>query len=312
MRAYRSDLAELAEFAGARARVAGVDRTDVRSFLVRLQDAGITRNSVYRKLAVIKSFYRWVDLEGLRYDARILTLTSPRQRDQLPDVPSAVEMNRLCEGEIPTACPERDRVILELLYGSGLRASELAAINLSDFKGKDALLIRGKGKKERMVPLTSSARNAIEAWLPIRAKLLESGLWLPVRAKPVSSGALGFLQHLRSRVDDATLFPRVRLETPALLFSVGPHRSVERLDVRSIHRCVKAVAKARGISPEKGHPHMLRHACATHLLNEGMPLLAISRLLGHSRLATTAIYTRVSTDRMLEVYRKAHPHARGA
>ena len=180
---------------------------------------------------------------------------------------------RLCDSSIVTAFPERDRVIPELLYGSGIRVSELAAVNLSDFKYKDALLIRGKGRKERIVPVTECAPRAIEAWLPIREMFLL----------------------------------KFDLKTPALLLSLGPNHSAERLDVRSIHRLLKGMAKAKGL-PEY-HPHQLRHACGTHLHDNGVDLLAISRLLGHCRLATTQIYTRVSTGRMLKVYRKAHPHA---
>ena len=274
IRAYRRDLAQLVNSVAANATASDVDRNAVRSFLVKLHQDGIGRSSVYRKLEAIKSFYRWADNEGISFDGRILNLSTPRERDKLPNVPSEKEMERLLDGKILTACPERDRVILELLYGSGLRASELAGVNLADFKYKDALLIRGKGKKERMVPLTEPTQIAVEAWLPIREQLLI----------------------------------KFTLKTDALLFSVGPLRSLERLDVRSIHRIVRGVAMAKGL--RNYHPHMLRHACGTHLHDHDVPLLAIARLLGHSKLATTQIYTRVSTGRMLDVYLKAHPHAR--
>src|SRR6266852_4022806 len=152
LRAYRRDLIELGDFVGSDANAYQVDRISIRAFLVHLNDTGLCRNSVYRKLQAIKTFYRWVADEGLPHDARILTLISPRVRDQLPNVPSETEMMRLCDGSIVTAFPERDQVIVELLYGSGVRVSELIGINLSDFKCKDALLIRGKGRKERIVP----------------------------------------------------------------------------------------------------------------------------------------------------------------
>jgi len=258
---------------GLDANASQIDRFRIRAFLVHLREAGLGRASIYRKLEAIKTFYRWLDDEGLPHDARILTLTSPRGRDQIPDVPSEQGMMRLCDSTIVTAFPERDRVIPELLYGSGIRVSELAAVNLCDFKFKDALLIRGKGRKERIVPVTECAQRAIGAWLPVREMFLL----------------------------------RCDLKTPALLLSLGPNHSGERLDVRSIHRLLKGMAKAKGL-PEY-HPHQLRHACGTHLHDNGVELLAISRLLGHSRLATTQIYARVSTGRMLKVYRKAHPHA---
>jgi len=274
IRGYRSDLAGLVEFAGQDADASQIDRNRVRAFLVHLHEAGISRNSAYRKLQAIKTFYRWVDDEGLPHDARILTLTSPHGRDQIRDVPSEPAMMRLCDSTIVTAFPERDRVIPELLYGSGIRVSELAAVNLSDFKYKDALLIRGKGRKERMVPVTECAQSAIEAWLPIREMFLL----------------------------------KFDLKTPALLLSLGPHRSAERMDVRSLRRILKVMAREKGL-PDY-HPHQLRHACGTHLHDNDVDLLAISRLLGHSRLATTQIYTRVSVGRMMRTYRKAHPHAR--
>jgi len=169
---------------------------------------------------------------------------------------------------------ERDRLILELLYGCGLRVSELVGINLEDFHGEDVLLVRGKGKKERQVIVGEYARAALKAWLQVRQNLLQKG----------------------------------RLNTPALLFSVGPRPS-ERLDVRSVRRILRAVAKARGLDPEKWRPHLLRHAYATHLCDNGAALQAVSTLLGHARLSTTQIYTRVSTGRLRRSYDAAHPHA---
>jgi integrase/recombinase XerC len=141
----------------------------------------------------------------------------------LPDVPNEAALKVLLEGAIPTASPERDRVVLELLYGSGLRAAEVVGLNIDDFRDEDALLVRGKGRKERLVIFGDYARAAIQAWMPMRAKLLA----------------------------------KMKLETAALLFSVGPKRSAERLDVRTIGRIVKAVAEAKGFPPEKWHPHLL-------------------------------------------------------
>jgi integrase/recombinase XerC len=152
--------------------------------------------------------------------------------------------------------------------------SEVVGINISDFKDKDVLLVRGKGKKERLVIFGEYAQRALARWLPAREKLLRK--W--------------------------------KVETEALLFSASNRRSLERLDVRSIGRIVKEVAKANDL-PEY-HPHLLRHACATHMHDRGAQLQIVARLLGHAQLGTAQIYTRVSTGRMLDVYRKAHPHAR--
>jgi len=163
-----------------------------------------------------------------------------------------------------------------LLYGCGLRVSELVGINLDDFRDQDVLLVRGKGKKERFVIVGEYARDALKAWLQVRQNLLQKS----------------------------------RLNTPALLFSVGPRRSAERLDPRSVRRIIRAVAEARGLDPEKWRPHLLRHAAATHMMDHGAPLQSVSTLLGHAKLSTTQIYTRVSTGRMRRSYDAAHPHAR--
>jgi integrase/recombinase XerC len=296
----------------------------VRSFMTFLFKSGQCGASVHRKVAAIKSLFHWIDEEGISHDVRILTVRSPKLEKHLPDVPSEKEMERLCVGELKTACPARDRVIPELLYGSGLRVSELVAINLSDFRRTDTLLVRGKGRKERMVPVTEPAQAAIAAWLPVRERILinsdlqTDALLIQVRLKnadvdvavrqafarstPPTQGELAkqlgvnqsWISVLRKR---ATEGGYKRCQKPP-----------ERLDVRSAHRIVKRIAKSKGL-PEY-HPHLLRHSCGTHLHDNGVPILAISRLLGHSRLETTEIYTRVSTGRMMEVFLKAHPHAR--
>src|ERR1700674_1639190 len=128
IRAYRADLVKLGDFVGL--DTSHIDRNHIRSFLIHVREAGLRRNSVCRKLQAIKTFYRWMDEEGLPHDARILTLTSPRGGDQIPDVPSEAGMMRLCDSATVSAFPERDRVIPELLYGSGIRVSELATVNL--------------------------------------------------------------------------------------------------------------------------------------------------------------------------------------
>jgi integrase/recombinase XerC len=172
---------------------------------------------------------------------------------------------------------ERDRLILELLYGCGIRVSELVGINLDDFWGSDILLVRGKGKKERLVIVGECARAALNAWLQVRQKLLG----------------------------------KTRLKTPALFFSVGPRRSAERLAARSVGRIIKIAAETCGLDSKKWHPHLLRHAAATHMCDHGASLQSVSTLLGHAKLSTTEIYTRVSTGRLRRSYDAAHPHAKG-
>jgi integrase/recombinase XerC len=270
LRAYRADLTQFIAFSG---EDAAVDRKLVRRFLVQLHNAGLKPTSVRRKLAAVKSFCRWLEAEGYSEAGLIDYIASRYRRDELPDVPSEGDVTRLLDGDLSP----RDRLILELLYGCGIRNSELVGINLNDFRDPDALLVRGKGKKERFVIVGECARAALNPWLQVRQKLLQ----------------------------------KTGLKTPALFFSVGPHRSAERLDARSVRRIIKTAAETCGLDPEKWHPHLLRHAAATHMCDHGAPLQAVSTLLGHAKLSTTQIYTRVSTGRLKRSYDAAHPHAKG-
>jgi integrase/recombinase XerC len=165
-----------------------------------------------------------------------------------------------------------DRLLLELLYGCGIRNSELVGINLDDIRlSNEAILIRGKGKKERYVPFGESARNSLAHYLSWRQQLL------------------------------ATL----KKSIPALLIN----QRGGRLTTRSVGRIVKRIAVAKGLSPDV-HPHTLRHAFGTHMLEEGADLRAIQELLGHERLATTQRYTQLSVKHMMDVYDQTHPRAK--
>ena len=277
IRAYRANLAEFVALSGgSEIAVSQINRKLIRSFVARLHEAGGKLATINRKLAAVKSFCKWLEAEDLLEASLIESISGPRRRYPMPDVPNEAELFKLLEGELATASPERDRVILELLYGSGLRASELTGINLEDFQDEDVIIVRGKGRKERFVIITEFAQAALKAWLPVRSKLLED----------------------------------LKLTTPALLFSVGPRRSAERLDVRSVGRIVKAVAGAKGLDPKKWHPHLLRHACGTHMHDHNAPLQFVGTFLGHAKLSTAQIYTRVSVGRMMQTYRAAHPHAK--
>jgi integrase/recombinase XerC len=276
IRAYRNDLADFVALSGgAEIRADQINRKLIRRVVVQLHDRKVKEATVRRKLAAVKSFCKWLEAEGLLDASLIESLSGPRRTDELPDVPNEIEVKALLDGDIPTASPERDRTVMELLYGSGLRAAELVGINLDDFRDEDVLLVRGKGRKERSVIIGEYARAACKAWLLVRSRLLA----------------------------------KFEIETPALFFSVGPNRSAERLDVRSVGRIVKAVAEGKGLDPAKWHPHLLRHACATHSHDHNAPLQWVATFLGHARLSTAQIYTRVSVGRMMQTYRAAHPHA---
>jgi integrase/recombinase XerC len=183
-------------------------------------------------------------------------------------------MNSVIDGDMPevAAFPERDRLMLELLYGCGIRNSELTGINLDDIRlSAEAILIRGKGKKERYVPFGDSVKTALAGYLPERQKV------------PGSAG-----KHAR-----------------ALLLN----RRGGRLTTRSVGRIIKKIAVAKGLSPDV-HPHTLRHAFGTHMLEEGADLRAIQELLGHERLSTTQRYTQLTTAQLTKVYDDTHPRAR--
>jgi integrase/recombinase XerC len=274
LRAYARDLAEFARFLGPETRWKDVDHVRIRTFLSHLYDRKLSKTSVARALAAIRSLFRWMAREGLVTQNPAALVATPRLPKKLPRVPTIEEVNAVLDQEMPetAAFPERDRLILEMLYGCGLRNAELAGMRLADIHSSNqTVLVRGKGKKERQVPYGDSAAAALAQYLPQRQKVLA--------------------RHKRS--------------TPFLLVNLrgGP------LTTRSIRRIVKGIAVARGLSPEV-HPHTLRHAFGTHLLEEGADLRAIQELLGHERLSTTQRYTQLSIQQVVSVYDKTHPRAK--
>ena len=272
LRAYNADLLTFVCCVGHDTPVSAITRKMIRSYLMSL-GADLENSSVLRKVACVRSFCAWLLRERYLEANPCEGILGPRRHQTLPDVPSEADMKRLLDGTIPGPCPSRDRAVLELIYSCGLRASEAAGVNIDDFKNIRTLLVRGKGRKERMVPVGRMARRAVRKWKSQRKGML-----------------------------------RFHPKTKALFFSIGRGVNCERLDVRSIHRIVKRAAIAKGLPPY--HPHQLRHACATHMHDHGAPIQAIAALLGHEKVSTTAnTYTRVSSGRMLAVYNQAHPHA---
>ncbi|HXZ28682.1 MAG TPA: tyrosine recombinase XerC [Terriglobales bacterium] len=271
LRAYQNDLQRFAEYVGAEGW-SEVDHLRIRGFLSHLYEQGLSKTSVARALAALRSLYRWLAREGVVEQNPAALVATPRLPKKLPRVPTIEEMNAVLDAAMPecSAFPERDRLILELLYGCGVRNSELVGVNLDDIRwSNEAILVRGKGKKERYVPFGESARAALAAYLPLRQQ------------------AVG------------------RQGTRALLVN----RRGARLTSRSVGRIVKQVAVARGLSPDV-HPHTLRHAFGTHLLEEGADLRAIQEMLGHERLSTTQRYTQLSMKHVLKVYDESHPRAK--
>ena len=273
IKAYAGDLENFANYIGAR-DWKNIDHVSIRGFLSHLYDKGLSKTSVARSLAAVRSLYRWLAQEGVVEQSPAKLVATPKLAKKLPRVPTIEEMNSVLDGAMPeiAAWPERDHLLLELLYGCGIRNSELTGINLEDIRtSTEAILIRGKGKKERFVPFGGSVAAALRAYLPERQRVLAE----------------------------------TKKATPALLIN----QRGGRLTVRSVGRIVKKIAVAKGLSPEV-HPHTLRHAFGTHMLEEGADLRAIQELLGHERLSTTQRYTQLSMKHVLAVYDQTHPRAK--
>jgi integrase/recombinase XerC len=284
IKAYTGDLDNFAAYIGPRMGPRDwnwkkIDHIAIRGFLSHLYDKGLSKTSVARALAAVRSLYRWLAQEGVVEQNTAKLVSTPRLPKKLPRVPTIEEMNFVLDGKMPEVAsfPERDRLLFELLYGCGIRNSELVGINLDDISlSNEAILIRGKGKKERYVPFGGSALAALAVYLPWRQQLLATlKKTMPAKAMPA-------------------LFVNQR---------------GGRLTTRSVGRIVKRIAVAKGLSPEV-HPHTLRHAFGTHMLEEGADLRAIQELLGHERLATTQRYTQLSVKHMMDVYDQTHPRAK--
>ena len=273
IKAYTGDLGKFAAYVGE-AGWKQIDHVRVRGFLSHLYDQGLSKTSVARALAAVRSLYRWLAREGVVEQNPAALVSTPRLPKKLPRVPTIEEMNTVLDGAMPelASWPERDRLILELLYGCGIRNSELIGIDLDDVRWSgEAILVRGKGRKERYVPFGDAVKLALNAYVPVRQ------------------------QKLAER----------RQSTRALLVNWRGGR----LTPRSVARIVKRIAVAKGLSPEV-HPHTLRHAFGTHMLEEGADLRAIQEMLGHERLSTTQRYTQLSMKHVLVVYDQTHPRAK--
>jgi integrase/recombinase XerC len=273
IKAYTTDLAEFAEYVGPQ-DWHDIDHVLIRGYLSSLYERGLSKTSVARALAALRSFYRWLAQEGVVEQNPAALVATPKLAKKLPRVPTIEEVNTLLDSTMPecSAVPDRDLVILELLYGCGIRNSELIGINVDDIRwSNEVLLVRGKGRKERYVPFGDAANAVVRAYLPVRQKILAD-------AKRTTERAL--LVNLRGT----------------------------RLTTRSVGRIVKQIAVANGLSPDV-HPHTLRHAFGTHMLEEGADLRAIQEMLGHERLSTTQRYTQLTVKHVMEVYDRTHPHA---
>lgn len=293
--------------------ITGVTHTIIREFVGHLHDCGLQKSSIARKLAALRSFFKYCVREGLLKENPARLVPTPKLPKRIPAVLSAEEMNgflnQLAEmGQPPSGAKpssknrpqlpahgstkrmpklldeglllRRDRALLELLYAAGLRVSELTGLNLVDLEQKERILrVRGKGNKERIVPYGSKAQEALEKYWPLREQLLlhSSGPRSHGREAPHTEAA--FLNY-----------------------------AGRRLTQRSVGRIVKKYVRLVNVNWDL-HPHSLRHAFATHLLADGADLRAIQELLGHQSLSTTQKYTHASIRQLMDVYDKSHPHA---
>jgi integrase/recombinase XerC len=290
VRAYERELhgfaAWVAKQYGSEQSVDRIEHTHIRAYLATLYDRGLSKASAARALAAIRSWFKWLARRGcVEHNAASLVAT-PRLPKHLPRVPSIEQMNRVVDSvdEEAASWPARDAAILELLYGCGIRNAELTGLDLDDIQwANEAILIRGKGKKQRLVPLGDAAAQALRSYLTERAARLAA-------AEPIHGPA-----------------------TPALFLNLqlrglSKPGGQARLTTRSVGRIVKRIAIRRGLSADV-HPHTLRHAFGTHLLEEGADLRAIQELLGHERLSTTQRYTQLTTAQLTVVYDRTHPRA---
>jgi integrase/recombinase XerC len=292
LRAYERELGSFATFImeryGKDQTPDRIEHTHIRAYLGTLFDRGLSKASTARALAAVRSWFKWLARTG-RVEQNVASLVAtPRLPKHLPRVPSIEQMNRVVDNVADDAAswPARDKAILELLYGCGIRNAELTGLDLKDiYWAQEVILVRGKGKKQRYVPLGDAAAQALRAYLAERsARLAASSPEKMHRSTPA-------------------LFVNLQLR------GLNKPGGEARLTTRSVGRIVKRVAILRGL-PADVHPHTLRHAFGTHLLEEGADLRAIQELLGHERLSTTQRYTQLTTSQLTQVYDRTHPRAK--
>ena len=278
IKSYREDLTALADYL-AEARGGNCPRPEeitvleLRGYVAAVHEAGYAKSSIARRLASLRSFFKFGQREGWTKTNPAKPLRNPRKGRSLPHFLSADDIGRLLSApSAKTAMGLRDRAILETMYSAGLRVSEAVGLNRGDIDFADGILrVRGKGRKERLAPIGSYAAAALEKWLA-RARL---------SPREPGGGA-----------------------APVFLNKFG-----RRLTTRSVARMLEKYLQLTSLDT-RTTPHSLRHSFATHLLDRGADIRSVQELLGHKSLVTTQIYTHVSTAALREVYEKAHPRAR--
>ncbi|MBA2590428.1 MAG: site-specific tyrosine recombinase XerD [Alphaproteobacteria bacterium] len=275
--AYRRDLLDFAgHLSGKGADPAKAGRDQVRGFLTGLSASGMAASTQARKLSALRQFYGFLYGEGIREDDPTQTIAAPQARRPLPKILSGTDLDAMLAAAAEDSTPQglRLTLIVEMLYGGGLRVSELAGLTLAAVRTRENFIrITGKGNKERLSPMSPAAREALDAYLDVRAAFVPPGD-KNNRYLFASRGEDGFLTR------------------------------------RRFHQLLKALAQKSGVDPAKVSPHVLRHAFATHLVEGGADLRSVQTLLGHADIATTQIYTHVARDHLTKVMRGAHPLAK--
>lgn len=277
---------DLSDFAGWLERRGGAletaRREDVETYLVDCDAQGLASSTRARRLSAIKQLYRFAFEEGWRPDNPALQIKGPGRAARLPKTLSEAEVDGLLEAARsfgPEGDRRRNTCLIELLYATGMRVSELVSLPVAAARGNpDMLLVRGKGGKERMVPLSPPAKVALAAWLEVR--------------------------------DAAEEEARLERKTPPSKFLFPARGKLGHMTRQRFHKLIKDLALTGGLNPAKVTPHTLRHAFATHLLANGADLRSIQTLLGHADVSTTEIYTHVLEERLKSLVLDHHPLAR--
>ncbi|MBN2740900.1 MAG: site-specific tyrosine recombinase XerD [Rhodobacteraceae bacterium] len=281
---YARDLTDFCAFATGKSLALGsLQRGDIETYLIRCEADGLAKSTRARRLSAIRQMFRFAYEEGWRSDDPAIRIAGPGRAQRLPKTLSIDEVEALLEAARDQGRSLRDqirnRALMELLYATGMRVSELVGLPVAAARGDPRmLLISGKGGKERMVPLSPPAREALADWLRAR--------------------------------DTAEEEARVKRRIPPSRFLFPSSGKEGHLTRQGFHRLLKDIAVSAGISPAKVTPHVLRHAFATHLLQGGADLRAIQMLLGHADLSTTEIYTHVLDERLKDLVLEHHPLAK--
>ncbi len=302
LKSYREDLEALIEYFmelydGRIPKPSEITTLELRGYVAAMHDAGYAKSTISRRLASLRSFFKFGLRDGYVTENPAKPVRNPRGKRNSPHVLTTQQVGALLLAPpLADVFGLRDRAILETMYSTGVRVSELVGMNLGDLSLDEGIVrVRGKGKKERFAPVGSFATQSLKDWFVFRRDLLLGRINAVGKSNPTQSTAR---PSKRQRPKSDTP------ESPVFLNKFGG-----RLTTRSVGRMIEKYLKEKNLD-KRTTPHTLRHSFATHLLDNGMDIRNIQELLGHANIVTTQIYTHTSTKTLLEIYEKAHPRAR--